>query len=321
MERVNRVSEQVKAADLNRCSLASIPVPHFLSLPPSSVRSPHCSISLFRISSRPQSATAPPPRQPRCSLAFYPFTCHSSPSLVRPSLPTSSHSSRQVMTRRGDPLKAADLNRCSASKAASIVILSPQLASRQQADAQVKATDAQVLQTAMALAVLPEIQGDVVAELACPENTMLLGKLHASLMKRLDKARQQHMQGTSSEAARVVTHAGSAATAITTAPSPSDAATTTASTTPPSSIPTTAESTAAAAVPATTSHASPAGQARAASRGSSSSPGQRRRKLVPVETGGMALRGLVDLALQPASHAVTAELLRFQGAEFHFKEW
>ncbi|CAI7735335.1 unnamed protein product [Closterium sp. NIES-53] len=229
-------------------------------------------------------------------------------------VPVEERGGMRVMTRRGDPLKAADLNRCSASKAASIVILSPQLASRQQADAQ-------VLQTAMALAVLPEIQGDVVAELACPENTMLLGKLHASLMKRLDKARQQHMQGTSSEAARVVTHAGSAATAITTAPSPSDAATTTATTTPSSSIPTTAESTAAAAVPATTSHASPAGQARAASRGSSSSAGQRRRKLVPVETGGMALRGLVDLALQPASHAVTAELLRFQGAEFHFKEW
>ncbi|CAI5510243.1 unnamed protein product [Closterium sp. Naga37s-1] len=234
-------------------------------------------------------------------------------------VPIKERGGMRVMTRRGDPLKAADLNRCSASRAASIVILSPQLASRQQADAQ-------VLQTAMALAVLPEIQGDVVAELACPENTMLLGKLHASLMKRLDKARQQHMLGSSAEAARLVTHAGSAATAITTAPSPSAATATsatdatgaagavTSTTTPSSSIPTTNESTAAAASTTT-------GQARTASRGLSSSAGQRRRKLVPVETCGMALRRLVDLALQPAGSAVAAELLRFKGAEFHFKEW
>ncbi|CAI5496491.1 unnamed protein product, partial [Closterium sp. Naga37s-1] len=51
-------------------------------------------------------------------------------------VPVEERGGMRVMTRRGDPLKAADLNRCSASQAASIVILSPQLPSRQQADAQ-----------------------------------------------------------------------------------------------------------------------------------------------------------------------------------------
>ncbi|GJP67992.1 hypothetical protein CLOP_g24748 [Closterium sp. NIES-67] len=241
-------------------------------------------------------------------------------------VPVEERGGMRVMTRHGDPLKAADLNRCSASQAASIVILSPQLPSRHQADAQ-------VLQTAMALAVLPEIQGDVVAELACPENTMLLGQLHASLMKRLDRARQQHMVGSSpsSDPSRIVTHAGSAATAIASSSSPSTtttSATTTAATATttttakinPSTI--TPDGTAAAsALPSTTNRspavpAAPASRARAGSRAA-----VRRRKLVPVETGGMALRRLVDLALQPAGSAVAAEMLSFKGAEFHFKEW
>ncbi|CAI5480385.1 unnamed protein product [Closterium sp. Yama58-4] len=314
---MTRRGDPLKAADLNRCSAS---------------RAASVALLVSISSLSPSSLLLPPPHQVMTRrgdpLKAADLTRCSSPSRAASvallvSISSLSPSSlllpppHQVMTRRGDPLKAADLNRCSASRAASIVILSPQLPSRQQADAQ-------VLQTAMALAVLPEIQGDVVAELACPENTMLLGKLHASLMKRLDRARQQHMLGSSTEAARLVTHAGTAATAITTTiPSPSAATASTATDATGSNgtagigiatsttIPTGAAS-------ATTGHATPA---RTATRGLSSSAGQRRRKLVPVETGGMALRRLVDLALQPAGSAVAAELLRFKGAEFHFKEW
>jgi hypothetical protein len=43
--------------------------------------------------------------------------------------------------------------------------------------------------------------------------------------------------------------------------------------------------------------------------------------MVPVATGDIVMRMLVERALQPETAAVAGELLQFEGSEFRFKRW
>jgi len=47
----------------------------------------------------------------------------------------------------------------------------------------------------------------------------------------------------------------------------------------------------------------------------------RLQKMVPVATGDIVLRMMVERALKPGTAAVAGELLRFEGSEFRFKHW
>jgi hypothetical protein len=47
----------------------------------------------------------------------------------------------------------------------------------------------------------------------------------------------------------------------------------------------------------------------------------RLQKMVPVATGDIVLRMVVERALKPETAAVAGELLRFEGSEFRFKHW
>jgi len=47
----------------------------------------------------------------------------------------------------------------------------------------------------------------------------------------------------------------------------------------------------------------------------------RLQKMVPVATGDIVLRMMVERALKPETAAVAGELLRFEGSEFRFKHW
>lgn len=49
--------------------------------------------------------------------------------------------------------------------------------------------------------------------------------------------------------------------------------------------------------------------------------GDRVQKMVPVATGDIVMRMLVERALQPETAAVAGELLQFEGSEFRFKRW
>ncbi|KAH8967860.1 hypothetical protein BDL97_03G099000 [Sphagnum fallax] len=49
--------------------------------------------------------------------------------------------------------------------------------------------------------------------------------------------------------------------------------------------------------------------------------GERLQKMVPVATGDIVLRMMVERALKPGTAAVAGELLRFEGSEFRFKHW
>lgn len=43
--------------------------------------------------------------------------------------------------------------------------------------------------------------------------------------------------------------------------------------------------------------------------------------MVPVATGDIVMRMMVERALQPEIAAVAGELLRFDGSEFRFRRW
>ncbi|GAQ92636.1 ion channel DMI1-like [Klebsormidium nitens] len=95
------------------------------------------------------------------------------------SIPVSARGGTKVISRQGVATSLEDLRRCSADGASSIVVLSPTGGSQNP-----DRVDAEVLQTCLVLAHLPNMHANIIAEFAELDNVEILKEMHRTLVKK-----------------------------------------------------------------------------------------------------------------------------------------